>query len=49
MAVNSRLRWIIRDGREFFLIWNQGVDTADNGFRGTRGEVTAKAVWTFRF
>jgi hypothetical protein len=49
IGMNSRLRWIIRDGRELFLIWNQGVDTSGNNFRGTRGEVTGKVVWTFRF
>jgi hypothetical protein len=49
IGMNSRLRWIIRDGQELFLIWNQGVDTSGNNFRGTRGEVTGKVVWTFRF
>jgi hypothetical protein len=49
IGINSRLRWIVRDGRELFLIWNQGVDTSRGDFRGTAGAVTAKLGWTFRF
>ncbi|MCZ6465444.1 MAG: hypothetical protein O7A09_14010, partial [Proteobacteria bacterium] len=49
VGINSRLRWIIRDGRELVLVYNQGV--VDDGDRWTRGrtEALAKVVWTFQF
>jgi hypothetical protein len=48
LGVNSRFRWIIEDGREFFLVLNQGVDTRD-GVQATRTEPLAKLQWAFRF
>jgi hypothetical protein len=48
MDINSRLRWIIEDGREIFLVFNQGFDTQDDVERG-RTEPLAKIAWTFRF
>jgi hypothetical protein len=46
--INSRLRWIIEDGREIFLILNQGLDTSD-GLRAERTAPLVKLQWTFRF
>ncbi|MEE8166010.1 MAG: hypothetical protein V3T64_10615, partial [Myxococcota bacterium] len=48
LGVNSRLRWIIEDGREFFIVVNQGVD-ARGEVRATRTESIVKLQWTFRF
>ena len=48
LAVNSRFRWIIEDGREFFVVLNQGFDTAD-GVQAGRTEPLIKLQWTFRF
>ncbi len=48
IGVNSRLRWIIEDGREFFLVLNQGFETRDE-VRPTRTAPLAKLQWTFRF
>ncbi len=48
LGLNSRLRWIIEDGREFFIVVNQGVDAAGD-LRATRTELIAKLQWTFRF
>jgi hypothetical protein len=48
IGVNSRFRWIIEDGREVFLVLNQGFDSRD-GVRPTRTAPLAKLQWTFRF
>ena len=48
IGINSRFRWIIEDGRELFLVLNQGLDTSD-GVRATRTEPLVKLQWTFRF
>lgn len=46
---NSRLRWILRPGRELVLVWNQAFDTTAGNFRGQRSNAVAKVRWTFRF
>ncbi len=48
-GVNSRLRWIVRDGREFFVVFNQALDTSTDDLRRERSEALVKAVWTFTF
>ena len=48
MAINSRFRWIIEDGREFFIVLNQGFDTSD-GVQAGRTEPLVKIQWTLRF
>jgi hypothetical protein len=48
IGINSRVRWIIQDGREFFLVFNQGLDVSD-GIRSTRSEPLIKGLWTLRF
>ncbi|MAG32971.1 MAG: hypothetical protein CL908_19005 [Deltaproteobacteria bacterium] len=50
-GVNSRLRWIVQDGREFFVVLNQAFDTSDDNDRieALRTEVLVKAIWTFTF
>jgi uncharacterized protein DUF5916 len=48
LGINSRLRWIIEPGREFFFVINQGFLT-DGDFRSAVTEVSAKLGWTFRF
>ena len=48
IGVNSRFRWIIEDGREVFLVLNQGFDTRED-VRATRTAPLAKLQWTFRF
>jgi len=46
---NSRLRWILKEGNEVVLVWNQGVDTRGADFRFTRTELVGRLEWTFRF
>jgi len=48
LGLNSRFRWIIEDGREFFIVLNQGLNTRDE-VRPTRTEPLAKLQWTLRF
>lgn len=48
VAINSRVRWIIEDGREVFLVLNQGLDTSD-GVEAGRTAPLVKLQWTFRF
>ncbi len=49
IGINSRVRWIIVPGREFFVVFNQ--DLLADGWTITRGrtEPVVKLVWTFRF
>jgi hypothetical protein len=48
-GVNSRLRYILQDGREFFIVFNQGIDTSMGDLDPTRTEALIKAVWTLTF
>ena len=47
-GINSRLHWIIQDGREFFIVINQGLDLS-NGVDATRTEALVKVLFTFTF
>ncbi|MDP6979110.1 MAG: DUF5916 domain-containing protein [Myxococcota bacterium] len=49
IGVNTRLRWIIEPGREFFLVLNQGVVIDDGDWERGETEPRAKLGWTFRF
>lgn len=49
IGVNSRFRWIIKEGTEFFVIVNQGVLAEDGRFFRRSSEVRAKLSHTFRF
>ncbi len=46
---NSRLRWIVQEGEELVLVWNQGFDTTVHHLHSTRSEWIGKIRWTFRF
>jgi hypothetical protein len=48
IGVNSRLRWIIQDGREIFIVLNQGLDLSD-GVDATRTAALVKVLWTLTF
>jgi hypothetical protein len=47
-GINSRVHWIIEDGREVFVVFNQGLNT-ENGITATRSEPLIKLEWSFRF
>ncbi len=49
VGVQSRIRWIVRDGRELFLVLNQGLDARDGDIDFARSEPVAKLGWTLRF
>ncbi len=48
-GLNSRFRYILRDGREFFLVVNQSAAVDDDEIEFTRTETIVKAVWTLTF
>ena len=45
----TRLRWIIEPGREFFVVVGQDLDLKPGDFRVRETRPTAKLRWTFRF
>ena len=45
---NSRLRWEFEPGREMFIVYNAGFDTA-NAWATTQSEMAVKIGWTWRF
>jgi hypothetical protein len=49
IGVNSILRWIVEDGREIFVVLNQGVDIIDGDWRAGVTQPLVKVAWTFRF
>ncbi len=49
MGLNSRLRWIIRGGSDFFIVFNQGFTTENGDVKVGRTEPLIKLNWTFRF
>ncbi len=49
VGLQSRIRWIVTEGREIFLVFNQGLDTRDGDIDVARTEPLAKVGWTFRF
>ena len=49
IGINSRLRWILEPGREFFLVLNQDLLTEGSVVKRGRSEPIAKLGWTFRF
>ena len=50
LGVQSRLRWLVEDGRELFLVLNTGWEERDGGLIVPLGnDVTAKLVYAVRF
>jgi hypothetical protein len=49
VGINSRLRWIIVPGREFFLVLNQDLLTEGGVVTRGRTEPVIKLGWTFRY
>jgi hypothetical protein len=49
MGLNSRLRWIITEGRDFFIVFNQDYTTEEGDVKVGRTEPLIKFNWTFRF
>ena len=47
-GINTRVHWIIEDGRELFVVFNQGLETED-GVTATTSEPLIKVEWAFRF
>ena len=49
LGVQSRLRWIIEPGREFFIVWNQEFEANSSTVRSTGSQAVVKLQWTLRF
>jgi hypothetical protein len=49
VEMQTRLRWIIVPGREFYLILGQDLDAKPGDFRVRETQPIAKLRWTFRF
>ncbi|MCP4007199.1 MAG: carbohydrate binding family 9 domain-containing protein [bacterium] len=49
IGLNSRVRWEIESGNEFFLVWNQGWVADANRVAPTATQATAKIGWTYRY
>ena len=49
VGINTRLRWIIAPGREFFAILNQELLVEKGSVKRGETEPRAKLGWTFRF
>jgi len=49
LGINSRLWWAIEDGREIFLVVNQGFQDVEGEFVRRETEAVFKVGWTFRF
>jgi Carbohydrate family 9 binding domain-like/Domain of unknown function (DUF5916) len=49
LSAQSRLRWIIEPGREFFFIFGQDFDASPDSFRVGETGLIGKLSWTFRF
>ena len=47
-GLNSRIRWIIEPGRDFFAVVNQGL-IIDHGIESASTEISLKIGWNFRF
>lgn len=49
VAFNARLRWIIKPGKELFVVWNRGINPAIGSTEGeafpTGDEVIVKLNW----
>jgi len=49
VGVNSIFRWIVQDGRELFVVLNQGADIIDGDLKRGVTHPIVKLAWTFRF
>ena len=49
VGINSRLRWIVEDGREIFVVFNQTLTAIDGDIESVRTEPLVKVGWTLRF
>ena len=47
-GMNSRIRWAVQPGSDFFLVFNHNADT-ERGWHSNVSELSTKLGWTFRF
>ena len=49
LSLNSRVRWILSDGREIFLVFNPTLRAKHRHLSAIRTDSFAKIEWTFRY
>ena len=49
LGLNNRLRYILKPGRDVYVVFNKGYDHMDDKFRSFQTETIAKLGWTFQF
>ena len=51
VGINSRLHWVLQDGREAYLVLNHNLQDydRDNSFRASLSDLSVKVRYTFRF
>ena len=49
VGLNSRLRWEVTPGREFFAVFDQGYEVDGRSVVPTSTQFSAKLGWTFRY
>ena len=49
LGLNNRLRYILKPGRDVYVVFNKGYDRIDEKFRSFKTETIAKLGWTFQF
>ena len=49
LGLNHRLRYILKPGRDFFLVYNQGYRRTGSRFESFKDEAITKLGWAFQF
>ena len=51
VGIDSRLHWVLQDGREAYLVLNHNLQDydRDNSFRTSQSELSVKVNYTFRY
>ncbi|MBT6958497.1 MAG: hypothetical protein HN996_08765, partial [Opitutae bacterium] len=49
LGLNNRLRYILKPGRDVYVVFNKGYDHMDDKFRSFQTETITKLGWTFQF
>ena len=49
LGLNNRIRYILKPGRDFFLVFNKGYNRIGSRFQSFKTEAITKVVWTLQF
>jgi len=52
LGMSNRMRWTIKPGKEFFILWNRNwrrsIGMIESGFLPVSDQILVKIRWTFR-